>query len=289
MVLSWPPDHSDSAAHTHPPARLPIKGIRTRSTLGMRALAQPRCDRGAPYLSSSGKPMAQGLGWGDRTVHTPSLSLPTPVKIRDLRPRPQSFPRRLIPSHSPTHKSLEASPFPWLSPVPSSPGTLGPARPHLTEHPTPGGQGQGPGGPGKREEGLPRRSAAPLGKGLQGAARRRRQAPTAGPEPSGLPRGGRSSATGRVAAVACSRAALWGPRKPCTWGAGGMRPPRNGWGRSGSRSPVLTSVSCWCVVRRRRPLASLGRRAPLRARSPAVPQPQHASRSVRTGNSSGSS
>lgn len=162
--------------------------------------------------------------------------------------------------------------------------------PHLTEHRTPRGQGQGPGGPGKREEGLPRRSAAPLGRGLETAARRRRQAPTAGPaSPPGCPGGGKSSATGWVAAVACSRAALWGPRKRCAQGAGGMRPPRNGWRGSGSRSPVLTSASCWCVPRRRRPLAGPGRRAPLRARSPASPQPQRASRSVRAGNRSGGS
>lgn len=171
--------------------------------------------------------MARRLGWNGRAVRTPSLGLPTPAKIRDLRPRPQNFPRTLSPSHSPSHshKTLEASSLLWLPPLPASPGTPGHARPHLTEHPTPGGQGQGPGGLGEREEGLPRPLRRPAReKGLEGAARRRRQATTAGPEPSGLP-AGRSSATGLVAAIAGSKAAPRGPRKPCAQSAGGMRPP----------------------------------------------------------------
>lgn len=233
-----------------------------------------------------------GWAWapGQYAPHPQASRTPSRVKIRDLRPRPQSFLRTLSPSDSPSHshKTLEASPIPWLPPVPASPGTPGHARPHLTEHPTPGGQGQGPGGLGKREEGLPRPFRRPARK----RARRGRQkeAPNAHGGSRALPAApGKafSHRSGRCSRLLWSHP--WGPRKPCAQDAGGMRPPRNGWGRSRSQTPVLTSASCWCVPRRRRLLAGPGRRAPLRARSPAAPQPLRASRSVRAGNSSGGS
>lgn len=172
--------------------------------------------------------------------------------------------------------------------MPASPGTPGHARPHLTEHPTPGGQGQGSGEPEKREEELPR----PLRRPARKRARRGRQK-----EAPGVHGGSRAlpATPGKVSSHRSGRGSRrlwshpWGPRKPCAQGAGEMRPPRNGWGQSRSRTPVLTFASCWCVPRRRRPLAGPGRQAPLPARSPAAPQPPRASRSVRAGNSSGRS
>lgn len=161
------------------------------------------------------------------------LRIPPPARREGRRPgggqdspHPQgSGPRPKYPAGHPVRATLPRG-------SEASPGTRGIARPHRIQHPTPGGQGQGPGGPGPAEERAGR------------AARRRRQSHGGscafgppGREGFGHMLGGSGH---RLQAAAGVRG---NPELRERWDAA----PRGGWGRSGSRSLVLTSASCWCV------------------------------------------
>lgn len=132
------------------------------------------------------------------------LRIPSPARREGRRPgggqdspHPQvSGPRPKYPAGHPVRATLPRG-------AEAFPGTRGIARPHCIQHPTPGGQGHGPGGPGPAEERAGR------------AARRRRQSCAFGPpEPPATCRWQRSPAP------SCRRR----PRKPRTQGAVGRGP-----------------------------------------------------------------
>lgn len=99
-----------------------------------------------------------------RPAIRPAARIPSPAPREGRRPgggqdspHPQvSGPRPKYPAGHPVRATLPRG-------SEASPGTRGIARPRCIQHPTPGGQGQGPGGPGPAEERAGR------------AARRRRQ------------------------------------------------------------------------------------------------------------------
>lgn len=164
---------------------------------------------------------------GRRAVRTPPPSLWTASQIS---------PRTCSPSHPLSHSHKAPKP---------PPGTPGLARPHCTQHSTPGGQGRGPGDHRGRE------GRSPPRKGLKG-----RQC-HGGSRAFGLlrPEGfGRMSGGGvhRLQAAA-------GVRGNSEFRARRDAAPRGGWSWARSRSPLLTSASCWCVPRRRRSLAGPGK------------------------------